>query len=107
MRWLDFKLFGNGFGLKSPYFDDVFYWLDGRFYNWIGGFGAQLQSIEWRLPKPGTRRTLAGREFVVFHGTRGRWPLKWKISWAMTGLGKSTDEDLARIREFKDVLRNL
>jgi hypothetical protein len=80
--WLTWKLFGNGRGLASPYLDDVFYWLDGRFYHWIGGLGAQLASFEWTAPKAGTRRKLLGKEFVVFIARR-RFLLV-EVSWALT-----------------------
>lgn len=78
--WLDWQLFGNGHGMASPYFDDVFYWLDGRFYRWSGGFGAQLHSIEWRTPAIGTRRKLFGHEFIVFSARR-YW-LRVEVAWA-------------------------
>jgi hypothetical protein len=55
---LDRALFGNGRGLKSPFHDNVFYWLvdtkrnrRGQFYTWLGGFGAQLLSREWFTPR--------------------------------------------------------
>jgi hypothetical protein len=99
MTWLDFLIFGNGRGLKSPYFDDVFYWLNGRFYTWIGGFGAQLQSFEWLAPKAGTRRRLAGRDFVVFSVNR-RW-LKVSVAWAICQYHPITAEEL---RELKRIL---
>ncbi len=98
--WLDWKLFGNGRGMASPYFDDVFYWLDGRFYRWIGGLGAQLESHEWRVPAPGTRRKLAGHEFVVFQASR-RW-LRVSASWQLARL----PNDLAGQHTAIDQLRS-
>jgi hypothetical protein len=92
---LDWLLFGNGFGMASPYHDDVFYWLadtsherdlkgsHSRFYRWIGGLGAQLDSYEWRRPPAGTRRCLFGHEFVVFQTSRSF--LRVRCSWAVTG----------------------
>lgn len=91
MFWLDWKLFGNGHGMAQPYFDGAFYWLtdmnlgrsrngrNGRFYRFGGGFGAQLFSTEWRTPKPGTRRRLFGRDFVV-HSARRKW-LRVDVAW--------------------------
>ena len=79
--WLAFKLFGNGWGLAAPGHDETFYWLSGEFYRFLYGFGAQLKSFEWFMPKPGTRRTIAGRDFVVFLASR-RWLLV-DVSWAM------------------------
>ena len=93
MFWLDWKLFGNGRGMASPFCDDVFYWLGGRFYRWVGGFGAQLQSIEWRTPKPGTRRYLIGEEFVVFSAAR-RW-IRVEVSWALVKRPKEYAEVIA------------
>lgn len=88
--WLDWKLFGNGRGMASPYFDDAFYWLSGRFYRWTGGFGSQLESTEWFAPAPGARRRLIGREFVVFNTTR-RW-LRVRVTWALASGAKEYAE---------------
>lgn len=111
MFWLDWLLFGDGHGMRSPFFDDVFYWLkdtserqrknaEGRFYRSSGGLGAQLYSIEWRMPCPGTRRVLSGHEFRVFHARR-KW-LRVEVSWAMTGLGRlSLDEQNAAIADMR------
>jgi len=74
--WLDHRIFGNGYGLKSPYFDDRFYWLNGRVYTWIGGFGAQFQSIQWRHPRAGEERTILGRKFRPLHSER-QWLWLW------------------------------
>lgn len=101
---LDWMIFGNGHGMKSPHWDDTFYWLhdqfkQGRFYSWVGGLGAQLTSREWRMPRPGTRRQLAGREFVVFQASR-RW-FRVEVSWAMVRLPEDIDEAHAAIRDLK------
>lgn len=88
--WLDQKLFGNGHGMKSPYWDDRYYWLHGEFYQWIGGFGAQLQSFQWTVPHPGERRIICGRVFKPFSHSR-----KWgrvRVSWAWEDLPKALDE---------------
>jgi hypothetical protein len=102
MLWLDFLIFGNGRGMKSPYSDDVFYWLSGRLYTWIGGFGAQLRSFEWFAPKAGSRRRLVGREFVVF-GVSRRW-LRVDVSWAVYQHHPITIEEL---RELESSLGKL
>lgn len=91
MNRLDWWIFGNGWGMKSPYCDDTFYWLvdtscgrrkgRGAFYRGSFGYGAQLQSIQWTHPKPGEQRILCGRRFRPFRSTR-----KWgrvEVSWAM------------------------
>lgn len=104
---LDFCLFGHGHGLKSPYFDDTFYWLvdtlrqnrngkNGRFYSWIGGFGAQLKSYEWTAPPAGTERQLIGRVFRVFQ-TRRHW-LKVEVSWALVQSGQITIDQVRELR---------
>lgn len=105
MIWLDWKLFGNGHGMASPFWDDTFYWLvdtlrcdrghgKGRFYRTFGGLGAQLSSVEWFTPRPGTRRRLFGREFVIFN-TRRNW-LRVYCCWALAD----------GVRDFTEV-RNL
>ena len=80
---LDWALFGNGRGMASPAWDDVFYWLGGRFYRWIGGLGAQLESYEWRAPPAGTRRSLFGHEFVIYTCDR-RW-MRVRCCWTLAG----------------------
>jgi len=95
--WLDWKLFGNGRGMASPYFDDVFYWLSGRFYQFTGGFGSQLASYEWRIPTPGTRRHLMGEDFIVYSAKR-RW-LRVAVSW--TRARPTVDVEDIRLLEQK------
>ena len=103
--WLDFYLFGNGHGLAQPYFDGVYYWLvdkntkRGRFYIFNHGLGAQLTSIEWITPNPGTRRKLKGREFVVFQ-VRRKGP-RVLVSWAMTRMSNSIDDKNSEITQLK------
>lgn len=94
---LDSAIFGGGFGLSQPHFDGVFYWISGRFYTWIGGFGAQLQSLEWLPPRAGTRRRLAGSEFVIFSVHR-RW-VKVRCSWALCQHMPITIEELALLKK--------
>ena len=111
--WLDHIIFGNGWGTSSPFFDKRYYWLvdtlrkdrhgrNGNLYRWIGGLGAQLGSFEWRTPRPGTRRKLAGKEFVVFNTSR-RW-LRVDVSWALTSLPHGLDEKNAAIRDLEKEL---
>ncbi len=111
MTSLDFLIFGNGFGLAMPYFDGKLYWLvdmashkrdqrNGRFYHWIGGFGAQLGSFEWRAPLPGTRRRLAGYDFEAFSVTR-RWR-RHSVSWALVQRRPITREDVDILKETLD-----
>lgn len=114
---LDQWIFGSGHGLKSPYFDDIYFWLvdtsasqgggkrsaaNGQRYTWIGGLGAQLRSFEWRTPKPGTRRLLAGREFVVFNASRRG--LRVDVAWKLVDLPRPLDEANAAIRELSALL---
>lgn len=79
--WLDHLIFGNGRGLKSPYWDNVYFWLDGQLYTFFGGFGAQLHSFQWRMPQFRERRILCGREFQVFNAQR-TWG-RVRVSWGM------------------------
>lgn len=109
MLWLDHKIFGNGFGMKSPYHDNRFYWLvdtygrersgkNGALYTYSAGFGAQLRSFQWRHPKPGERRHLIGRDFKPFHSSR-RW-FRVEVAWA-TSLPKDIDAANAALRQLK------
>ena len=109
MNCLDWWIFGNGWGMRSPYFDDRFYWLvdtsrgrehgKGAFYRAGFGYGAQLSSIQWTHPKPGESRVLCGRPFRPFHSAR-----KWgrvEVSWAMQGMPKGIDEMNDALRHLK------
>lgn len=111
--WLDWKLFGDGRGLASPYFDDAFYWLKdmsdgdrkkakGRFYTFSAGLGAQLQSIEWLAPKAGTRRILFGQEFVVFSVSRNG--PRVRVAWRAVGV--NSVEDVRQLHEKLRVWRH-
>lgn len=112
--WLDFKIFGSGFGMAVPYFDGRFYWLvdtyerdrkgrNGEFYTYSPGLGAQLTSFQWKHPKAGERRRLANREFIVFRSHRS-WG-RVRVSWALTGLSRlSLDEENAAIRQLENEL---
>jgi hypothetical protein len=102
---LDHFIFGNGHGLKSPHFDSAFYWLKGEFYTFSGGFGAQLHSFQWTHPKPGERRTLLGREFVVFQSYR-RF-LRVRVSWAMVHQQNGVNEELAEINSLRAALQSI
>lgn len=123
--FLNFLIFGSGHGMGAPFFDQQFYWLvntenagrsgkNGQFYTWIGGLGAQLQSIQFRRPLPGEIRTLAGKKFRSFNANRGYIrlfgfgiiPLKWQVSWALCeGLPENLDEAHKKIRELKEQIQ--
>lgn len=77
---IDHLIFGSGRGMGSPFWDQRFYWLSGDLYTFMHGFGAQLHSYQWRHPKPGERRKLAGRDFYPFQSRR-RW-LRVEVAWA-------------------------
>lgn len=102
---LDHLIFGNGRGLKSPSRDEIFYCLDGDLYTFSHGFGAQLKSFQWTHPKPGERRVLAGREFVVFDSYRrcGRV----NVSWTMIRMPLDIDGMNAAIRELHEDLKSI
>lgn len=103
--WLDHLIFGNGYGMRTPFWDCPFYWLNGELYTASSGLGAQLHSIQWRHPKPQERRLLCGREFKPFISTR-RW-LRVQVSWAMVGLPKDINDANATIRQFRTELAAL
>jgi hypothetical protein len=107
---LDHLIFGNGYGMASPFCDARYYWLvdthhqkrsgrNGELYQYGAGFGAQLRSRQWTHPRAGERRRLAGREFVVFHSTR-RW-FRVEVAWSMVGLPRAIDEANAALRELE------
>lgn len=111
--WLDHKIFGNGHGLGSPYFDGTFYWLAGRLYTFMHGFGAQLHSIQWRHPLAGERRELFGYKFEPLHSRRQfLWLFRdqpWAIptpicrvivAWGRIDLPKDLDEANAELRHM-------
>lgn len=109
MLWLDHIIFGNGYGMKSPYCDNRFYWLvdttagrkggPGALYTFIGGHGAQLASRQWTHPQPGETRTLMGRKFRAFNSTR-RGP-RVDVSWAMAGMPHAINDANAAIDRLK------
>lgn len=99
--WLDQLIFGNGHGLKSPFFDDRYYWLSGEFYTWHGWLGSQLQSFQWTHPRPGETRKLAGRDYRVFHSVRSG--LRVRVSWA-TKLPDDLDKAHALLRQIQSDL---
>lgn len=85
--WLDHLLFGNGRGLKSPCFDNDFYWLKDRnsgkseIYVWSGWFGSQLKSFQWKYPCVGEERVLCGETFIPKSATTrfGRVMVNWGL----------------------------
>jgi hypothetical protein len=96
--WLDHKIFGNGYGMATPYFDGKFYWLSGELYTFMAGFGAQLHSYQWRHPKPGESRRLCGRDFRPFHSTRRG--VRVEVAWA-THLPEDIDAKNAALRDLE------
>lgn len=115
IMWLDHKIFGNGYGLRSPYFDNKFYWLvdtkhgrdkgRGAFYTFMHGLGAQLQSFQWLHPNAGEERVLAGYRFRPLHSSR-RW-LRVDVAWSVQTLPDNIDEAHAYLREMKTKLGEL
>lgn len=96
--WLDHLIFGDGHGMKSPYFDDRFYWLNGELYTFMHGFGAQLHSYQWTHPIAGERRHLCGRDFKPFHSKR-RW-FRVEVAWAWVELPRDIDAANAELRQL-------
>lgn len=97
--WLDFLIFGNGYGLGAPSSDQAFFWLDGNLYTWIGGHGAQLRSFQWMHPRPGERRRLVGRDFEPFSSRR--YGLRVDVSWRMVNFPRDLAEANAAIMALK------
>lgn len=102
--------FGNGYGLAAPYFEGEYHWLvdgsqekrRGAWYHWLGGFGAQLHSFEFRAPRAGEKRELFGHTFHIFQPPERRG-LTVRTAWA-------TDDPLAKtaegLRELHQQLRD-
>lgn len=103
LPWLDFKLFGSGYGLGAPHCDQTFYFLSGHFYTWIGGLGAQLHSIQWFTPLPGERRIIKGIVFRPFNVSR--CGPRVMVSWSMH-LPDNLDAANLKINQFKKSLEN-
>lgn len=112
--WLDHKIFGNGHGLSSPICDGRYYWLSGQFYTFMGGFGAQLHSIQWTHPNAGEERKLFGYRFRPLHSTRewlwlfrdSLFPIPLPISrvmiaWGRVDLPRDIDGANAALREMR------
>lgn len=79
--------------------------IAGRRYRWTGWFGCQLESMEWRRVPAGTEREILGRKFRVWR-TEREW-LRVRTLWCLIGLGRSVDEDSAKINALRDDLRAL
>lgn len=113
IRAIDFRIFGNGYGLGAPFWAQTFYWLPytyesgnkryGDFYTFMHGFGAQLHSFQWTHPKPGECRIIKGRKFRPFSSTR-RW-LRVEVAWS-TNLPNDIDAANAELRQIKADLDN-
>lgn len=114
IMWLDHKIFGNGRGLGSPYFDNRFYWLSGELYTFMHGFGAQLHSFQWHHPLAGERRRLFGYEFEPLHSNRSflwLWRDTWfaiptpvcrvEVAWSRIDLPKDINEANAELRHME------
>lgn len=97
--WLDHLIFGNGFGLISPSFDDAYFWIVNTWNDELGlsmgrsesrgelyklthaPNGLGLTSIQWSHPKCNERRELLGYRFKPFYSKRvyGRVLVDWEI----------------------------
>ncbi|OWQ97988.1 hypothetical protein [Sphingopyxis witflariensis] len=101
---LDHLIFGSGHGMRSPFWDNRFYWLGGELYTFSAGLGAQLHSVQWTHPKPGERRKICGQEFRPFSSYR-RWG-RVMVSWAWMGQPKDMGEAQIAIRALGQALGN-
>lgn len=100
--WLDRKL------LLAPagFSDATFHWLSGRFYWFEHGFSAQLFSIEWRKPKPGTIRRLFGRDFILHQADRYYF-LRTVVQWRVVDEIQAAKDLLALEAELRANMRPL
>jgi len=103
IMWLDHRIFGNGHGIRSPHWDNVFYWLAGELYTFFPGHGAQLTSWQWTRPRAGERRHLAGRDYVIWRADR-RWG-RVVCKWAVTTLPADLNEANALLWLIESELR--
>lgn len=102
IQWLDFKLFGNGRGLAQPEYDGQFYWLNGHFYYWIGGSGAQLGSFQWFATKIAEERNIAGRIFRVLNYRR--IGPRVDIAWSMVNMSSNPRLAMEEIKFLKRLI---
>ena len=87
-------------------FPRVIFRIDGREYWWIGWFGYQLGSIEWRRPPAGTQRKLEfpGGDYVVMTvASTIRRGLKIHVTWGVSSCG-TLQEHSDRINNLKKLL---
>lgn len=95
MLTIDHWIFGNGFGLGSPFFDARYYWLvdeyhkprdgkNGQLYTWTG-----LCCFQWTRPNINERRLLAGHTFQVCYSDR-RWG-RVQVYWSLTDMPRDVD----------------
>ncbi len=99
---LDHAIWGNGHGMRSPSFDDRFYWLSGELYHFFPGLGAQLTSYQWRRPRAGERRMLGGREYGIWR-TERRWG-RVCCKWALCKLPEDLNAANALLRTIEQEL---
>lgn len=91
--------------MKSPYFDNHFYWLAGELYTFNGWFGAQLTSFQWTHPRPQERRELSGYRFAPFNSYRRRGRVM--VTWSCETLPSDTAEALTYLKKMEHDIGNV
>lgn len=107
MLWLDHLIFGDGYGLRSPSCDDVYYWVGGKLIVWSGGYGSQLNTFQWFKPNVEDRIKVCGYEMRPFLSQRGRFPLRWRVSWCFVSHPDKSSEHNAQITDLRNKLMRI
>jgi hypothetical protein len=108
-------IFGSGHGLSAPVLNQRLYWLvdlntlEGQFYSFLPGFGAQLTSWQWRRPQVGEARRFGTKTYVPYLQRRGwvrdplfgfnLFPLMWEVSWRCADLPDNPNAEDVRALE--------
>ncbi len=78
---IDHSVFGNGYGLKSPRCDDIYYWLSNEIYTFSHGLGAQLHSSQWTHPRPGKSACWLAGSLLYFSLNGAGFGLWFRGQW--------------------------
>ena len=88
--------------------DRVYFEIDGRKYTFLGGFGAQLHSIESNHISKGSVRYIGDRLFYVFSiQPLGLFHKRYDIAWGMVLDNPDLDTMHANIASFKKYLEKM
>lgn len=104
--WLDFKLFGNGYGMGCPVVAAHFHWLPyhhrkgGAFFLVKPYYGAQLYSFHWWVPKEDI--IVKGEKFSVLNHVRVG--PRVMVAWRAHKMEADMNQDTAFINKFMESL---